>query len=94
MSRFRESLPVQIAQLRDLDSRINGGAGSVTLRCIISRLDAGDVEGAQAEYGHDGDKLTQYPGVCSAVEEVIGCRAHGVIECKNWLCAKVRKGRS
>jgi hypothetical protein len=67
--------------------RTTGSGNNTTIRNIASYLQQGLLSDAQAEWSHDGDKVSSYPILQQAVKQVLGCRLHyNTHDCTHWVC--------
>lgn len=79
--------PLKVAdELDALQAGKNDGRGISCVRTIIMYLRMGNITSAIAVRKIEGDKTRSYPDVEKYLDEVFGCRLHGVIGCDGWLC--------
>lgn len=75
-------------QLDTMQAKENNGIQCV--RVIVLRLRQGEYEWARSVYRDEGDKTRQYPEIEQALVQFFGCRQHGIRECDNWVCKRMR----
>lgn len=78
--------PQDIIKLKEIDSKINNGLGTVCLKAIISCLEEGNIKAALILRQVEGDKTYNYPELESELLRIFGCRVHAQHNCDNWLC--------
>ncbi len=61
------------------------GRCNVTAYYIYKHLQRGDLQAAQLEYQHDGDKLSKDYAKC--IVALLGCRMHLVKDCQKKPCS-------
>ena len=74
-----------------LKMAIMEGPTNHTAYDIFKSLQSGNEQAARRIYFHDGDKLSSAI-FTKPIEELIGCRLHGVKVCERWPC-NVPRGR-
>jgi hypothetical protein len=62
------------------------GPINTTTYYIFNYIQQGKLDAAIVEYQRDGDKVSKY--YKDAIEELIGCRVHGIIDCTNVFCKR------
>ena len=73
-------------ELDALQAPKNDGRGISCVRTIVMYLRMGNITSAMAVRKIEGDKTRSYPDVEKYLDEVFGCRTHGVLGCDGWLC--------
>jgi hypothetical protein len=80
-----------LQNLKDVESIQNDGRGVQCVKAIIESLEMGDYTGAMLIRQWDGDKTRSYPKMEKVLEDIFGCRLHGVIGCQNKHCLKYQQ---
>jgi len=65
-----------IERIRSLNSVINDGRGSTTVRCMITEFDRNNPSEAAKLLYFEYDKLRQYPEMCVLLDEVFRVSYH------------------
>ena len=80
----------------DIADRIESKITNVSVASLIVRiLRESESPDQRAEtkliYLDDGDKLRQHPAVNLILMQTLGCRLHGTVGCRKWLCKELLK---
>jgi hypothetical protein len=84
LKKFKKDLAI----LKEIESKQNGGRGVQCVKSIISYCDMGMIEDAKWIYQWDSDKLSQYPELEKHLYEMFGCPLHFQKECNLWPCKR------
>ncbi len=80
--------PNDIADLLETaGAQENGGRGIKTVRTMVKYLRLGEAELAKYVHHWDGDKTRAYPKIEKLIQDLLGCREHHVVKCRDSLCA-------
>lgn len=80
-----------VDKLEALDNAANGGRGLQCVKSIIANIKRGDIDAARRIREWDGDKTRSYPKIEMQLYYMFGCRGHGMLHCKDWLCENLYK---
>lgn len=83
--------PVEVEKLTALNNSANSGRGLQCVKTILASIARGDNNGARLVREWDGDKTRNYPRIEMQIYQMFGCRGHGVMNCKDWLCENLYK---
>lgn len=59
----------------------NDGRGIECVRQMCAGIHMNKPEDARTIFKTDGDKITQYPEIYHFIEQNLGCRLHGTLNC-------------
>ncbi len=77
-------------ELDALQAEQNDNRGISCVKSIVFQMRKNDMLSAKRVYQSEGDKISQYPGICEWLENHFGCRTHLKIDCDNWLCKRTQ----
>jgi len=85
-----KSMRITKADILKLEQLQKEAGGIQCVRTIINYLRRGEISMAQNVRKIEGDKTRVYKDVELQLYKMFGCRAHGVKNCDDWLCAKLK----
>jgi len=69
-------------KLYNMQAKENDGRGISCVRNIVTYLHLKRIDAAKQIFSIDGDKIRQYPEIYQYIEQNLGCRLHGTIDCE------------